>query len=321
VTAHEVQECLEHLVGPVVKCASRRSMYSTSFVIDELDAELSDGSTLALVRKDLSWDGLLSEAVGAKPHFLYDPLREIEVYRSVLSGAGLGTAGFYGACVEPSAGRYWLFLERVVGMELWQVGDFGVWLAVARWLARLHQVRLGDARARDRLIVYDGDFYRRWTRRAEAFNEETEPSRRRQLAWVLRNQDDLVERLLELPTGFLHGELYASNVLVNFTNDERVCPIDWEVAAVGPLLFDLAALVSGRWSLAERTMLAMAYRQALLEGGHPVAHGDSFLAALDLCRLQLCVRWLGWAPRWSPPAEHSQDWLAQSVEIGESIGW
>ncbi len=67
-------------------------------------------------------------------------------------------------------------------------------------------------------------------------------------------------------------------------------------------------------------MLAMAYRHSLVRDGQ-LPDDSSFLAALDLCRLHLCVRWLGWAPRWAPPAQHSQDWLAESVQISESIGW
>ena len=33
---------------------------------------------------------------------------------------------------------------------------------------------------------------------------------------------------------FIHGEFYASNVLVNITGGKlRVCPVDWELAGWG----------------------------------------------------------------------------------------
>jgi Phosphotransferase enzyme family len=68
------------------------------------------------------------------------------------------------------------------------------------------------------------------------------------------NYDRVVERLLEFPVTFLHGEFYASNVLVVCEEGEgwRVCPVDWEMAAVGPGLIDLAALTAGRWTADER---------------------------------------------------------------------
>lgn len=322
-TEDEVRLCLGHLLGrEVLTLARRRSRYSTSFPIEKLDVGLADGSTLALVRKDLSRGALLPEAVGAKPEFLHDPLREIEVYRSALADADLGTAVFHGAWVKPERDQYWLFIERVDGVELWQEGDFDVWLGVARWLARFHQSSLAvDAQLRDRLVVYDRDFYRVWARRAQAFHGNAEPVRRRRLAWVLRHHDEVVDRLLELDTGFIHGELYASNVLIRVTGRLRVCPIDWEVAAIGPSLFDLAALVSGRWTSEERLTLVAAYERAVRQITTTPSDRQGLLAALDLCRLHLCVRWLGWAPGWSPPPEHAQDWLGQAVEIGEAIGW
>ena len=55
------------------------------------------------------------------------------------------------------------------------------------------------------------------------------------------------ERLLALPVGFIHGELYPSNVLVG-ERTGRICAVDWEMAGIGPLLLDLAALTSGAWT-------------------------------------------------------------------------
>ena len=202
------------------------------------------------------------------------------------------------------------------------MGDFEGWLAVARWLAHFQRSAPFDhARLPAHLLVYDREFYRVWGRRALAFHGDADAARRRQLDWVLAHHDELVERLLELDVGFIHGELYASNVLVDVTGSGRVCPIDWEVAAVGPALVDLAALVSGRWTGQERLALVKAYEAALGATATSDLDHQALIAELDLCRLHLCVRWLGWARAWSPPAEHAQDWLGQSVEIAEAIEW
>src|SRR6476646_2259861 len=79
------------------------------------------------------------------------------------------------------------------------------------------------------------------------------------LAWLGERHEQVVEALLALPRTVIHGEFYASNVLVAGTSgDARVAPVDWELAAAAPGLTDLAALVSG-WSPAEREELVEAY--------------------------------------------------------------
>jgi hypothetical protein len=149
----------------------RPSIYSTSFVIDELDARLDDGTSLRLLYKDLSRFSVLEAALEVKPAFLYDPMREIETYRTILEASQLGTATCYGAIVDAGAGHYGLFLEKVAGQEFYQVGDFATWRRVSAWLAAMHARFAGMtgrvARAAP-LLRYDGDFYRLWAGRARS---------------------------------------------------------------------------------------------------------------------------------------------------------
>jgi hypothetical protein len=106
----------------------RRSCpYTSSFQIDELDVHFNDGSRLQLLLKDLGRDGMLKVACDVRPAFLYEPRREINAYRWILPHAPGGTAAQYGAVLEPMAGRYWLFLEYVAGLQLSQVGSFAAW--------------------------------------------------------------------------------------------------------------------------------------------------------------------------------------------------
>ena len=51
-------------------------------------------------------------------------------------------------------------------------------------------------------------------------------------------------------------------LIVPEDNGLRICPVDWELAARGPGLLDLAALSAGRWSDDERDRLARAYFEA-----------------------------------------------------------
>jgi hypothetical protein len=290
------------------------SQYRSSFALEELVARLDGGRSLEIIFKDVSPRALSRAARAAKPTFLCDPRREIRTYVEALNPSGVGTAVCYGAIEAPDAARYWLFLEKVAGRELYQVGEFEIWQQVASWLAGLHRhfaPQVASLRQTTPLLKYDGDYYRLWPKRALAFVGKTAPSAaRHQLEKIASGYERVVERMTSLPVTLIHGEFYASNVIVAQTaTGFRVCPVDWELAAVGPGLIDLAALTAGRWTPSERTELATAYGLAK----------DS-LAALDYCRLHLAMQWLGWAVDWSPPPEHAHDWLNEAFTLAEHLG-
>jgi Phosphotransferase enzyme family len=312
----------------VVRLERQPSIYSTSFAMEELDVRLDDGTSFQLLYKDLSRHALLEDARQAKPTFLYDPLREIETYRSILGPNRLGTPICYGAIVEPRAERYGLLLEKVRGVELYQVGDLATWWRVAEWLAVVHARFAEETRRLVRaapLLRYDGDYYRLWADRARASlgraGLRLSSDARRGMEQLFGNYDQVVERLVALPVTFLHGEFYASNVLVHEERQGlRVCPVDWEMAAVGPGLIDLAALTAGGWTADEREALTLAYRAALVPCENWPPAPDAFLASLDYCRLHLAVQWLGWSQDWTPPPEHAQDWLGEALGLAEKLG-
>lgn len=120
-------------LSPLLELRRRPSPYRTSFPLEELELTLANGDRLELAFKQLDWDSLEEEAQIAKPTFLHDPRREIEVYASLLAPAGIGPR-YYGATIEPEQERHWLFVEWVEGRELYQVGELELWRAVARWL-------------------------------------------------------------------------------------------------------------------------------------------------------------------------------------------
>jgi hypothetical protein len=313
----------------IVKLERSPSSYCSSFAVEELEVWLDDDTALGLVFKDLSRTALLGQARQVKPAFLYDPLREIETYESILTPYRLGTATCYGSVVDREAESYWLFLEKVPGLELYQIGEFAVWQQVARWLAVMHTRFAGETESlmrAARLLRYDGDFYRLWLHRAQAFLRQTEPLRPksvwRRVERLAARYDQVIERLVALPPTFIHGEFYASNVLVQETSSDelRVCPIDWEMAAVGPGLIDLAALIAGGWTDEEKRALASSYHAALSphSGWRPTP--DAFLYALECCQLHLAVQWLGWSSEWLPPPEHAHNWLSEALYLAEKLG-
>lgn len=313
---------------PIVGLERRPSPHGSSYALEELDLSLDDGTRLRLLFKDLSRRSMLEEGQRAKPAFLYDPLREIQVYRRLLAEGALGTATCYGSVIEPASEHYWLFLEQVEGVELFLIGDFKIWQESASWLACLHshfqpKPRLSDLAKAARLVPYGSDYFHLWSKRAKAFLSQTpgylsDPERQR-LWRLLTNYGPVIERLAELPVTVIHGEFYASNVLVRTEpGARRICPVDWEMAALGPGLIDLAALSAGSWTEDQRRTLAQAYYAALT----PCTWSgiESLLDALDYCRLHLAIQWLGWSDVWSPPPEQAHDWLAEALVLGEKLG-
>jgi aminoglycoside phosphotransferase (APT) family kinase protein len=302
--------------------------YRTSFPLEELRVELVGEGHVTLLFKQLDWDDLEPEAQLAKPRFLHDPGREPAVYAVLLPQAPSGPPRYFGSA--EAGGRRWLFLERVEGRELFQVGDRELWEAAARWLGEMHAgfAALPAAQAEAaHLLVHDAAYHRRWVERAREFaREPSQPSERaRAVDRLAGAHEQVVEALAAEPRTVLHGEFYAANVLVArpgcassrervnpmpFDQRVRVAPVDWEVAAVGPGLTDLAALVGG-WSDEDRGAIAAAY--ASVAGGS--------LAGLDYARLQLALQWLGWAPpSWTPPEGQRHDWLAEALELAERLG-
>ena len=127
-----------------------------------------------------------------------------------------------------------------------------------------------------------------------------------------------LERLAFLPPTFLHGEFYASNILIGEGLAGRICPVDWEMAGIGPGLLDLAALCTG-WAEEQQRAVALGYYRGLGQGVEWLPGEHEFLSLLRCCQLCLAVQWLGWAPNWEAPPEHARDWLLEASRLAEGI--
>lgn len=312
---HELIAALERGIGKrVIDVRRIRSPYATSYELEELVVQPEGEPPLELMFKDLGTPSPAARAI--KPSFVVDPLREIEVYTKLLPGLPVSTARCRAVSIDQARRRYWLFLERIRGVELYQVGERTTWEVVARWLAHMHRALARRPSGCRRLLHYDAELITRWAHRAF---EYAPASNRSRLGEIAAHYDAVVQMMLLAPATPIHGEFYASNVLVDDPRSpSRVCPVDWEMAALGPPLIDLAALVSGAWSMPDRDAIAAAYHSALPAEDRPAK--TDFRIALDACRLHLAIQWLGWSKEWSPPAEHATDWLTSALELAGSLG-
>jgi aminoglycoside phosphotransferase (APT) family kinase protein len=318
-----IEALREHRDGRDIVGLSRHPYrYATSSPLEEIRVQVAGGSDLRLILKDLARGRLLADARAAKPPFLHDPRRELETYRRILAPSGIG-ARCLAAVADDDPPRHWLLIEKVPGVELWQVGELSVWEEVAAWLGGLHARfagRLDELRAANPYLLENSEsWFRSWRERAGGVLARSTDRRASGLQAALKGYDEVIESLAALPRTFIHGELYPSNVLVlRGQGSARVCPVDWEMAAIGPGLIDLAALVGG-WSAPERWRLVAAYRGALAEAGAPAPSSEALAADLSRCRLHLALQWLGWSSEWRPPREHAHDWLGEALTLVQEL--
>ena len=305
----------------IVGVRRRPYRYATSAPLEEVVVLAGRNEVGPLILKDLSRERLLGDARAAKPEFLDQPLRELETYRRIVGPAGIGPRVVAAAAADEGPGP-WLLLEKVPGVELWQIGEMRIWREVARWLGGFHGSfagRLDEVRATNpHLIDCSQSWFRFWRLRALAALSASHDARAAAVAAALEGFEGVLDLLASLPRGLIHGELYPSNVLVVPEREPvAVYPVDWEMAGIGPALIDLAALVGG-YPAAERGPLADAYLEGLVDaGGSAPERLDAGLAA---CRLHLAIQWLGWAEDWRPPAEHAHDWLGEALELTAELG-
>src|SRR4051812_29306209 len=125
-----VEAALEQRIVALERMPSK---YRTRFAIEELNVETIAGERYEMLIKYVGREDLIDSADRAKPTFLFDPQREIRVYRDILASARLGTPRPY-AC---ATNWKWIVLERFKGVELYQVGEIEAWQRAAEWLAEM----------------------------------------------------------------------------------------------------------------------------------------------------------------------------------------
>jgi aminoglycoside phosphotransferase (APT) family kinase protein len=307
--------------GTVTELRRRPWEYGTSAPLEIVTVVSDDGQPRDFILKHLAPGDMSERARRAKPPFVVEPRREIEVYRRVLAPLNIGPRLVGSKCI-PEAGTYWLLLERVDAEPLYEAGDVKTWVAVAQWLASFHaraaSVHSGSLSQQARLLCYDRQWYTIWMDRARRFFASDDPGGSRHtraaLQWLWGRYERVIDRLVSRPMTLIHGEFYPSNVLVRRTGDVvDVYPIDWEMAAAGPGVIDLAALTSGDWSELDRQSMIAGYAES---SGEPVAE---LIEAVAYAQIHLAVQWLGWFGRRQPPAAHARDWLSDAIDRAESL--
>src|SRR5262245_18568162 len=281
------RDCLERLItatldkpSAITSIQRKRSDYSSSYPSDIITVRLNTGERLKLFLKNFSTSRVPKD--GAKQR------RDSErgVYQDLLAGIDLGTAKYYGSVWDESQGTFWLLLEFVNGTEV-RFCELEYWIAAAGWLGRLqayctrHSDRLS---ACDFLIRHDADFF--WLTADVALRDVSQISIpiAGRLASILDRYDWIVDVMASQPRTLAHGHFRPCNIVADVNAEPvRICPVDWEQAAIGSALYDLA-LISDGFEPPALDLLLDAYRREAMEQSVAVPDRE------ELRRVVACFR-------------------------------
>jgi aminoglycoside phosphotransferase (APT) family kinase protein len=177
---------------------------------------------------------------------------------------------------------------------------------------------------REHLLVHDRRLMESWIVRAREYVRRREPcpspAEIDRIDRLGEHYDRIMDRLAELPVSLIHGDFFASNILIDSSLPvPRICPVDWELAAVGPRLMDLASLVAGHWTENQRRELAMAYFTEATPKSDMSDDADALWTDLQFCRLHLAVQMLGWSATWRAGPAHAYDWLGEAIRLADDL--
>jgi len=226
------------------------------------------------------------------------PEREVRAHTDFLADAPLGTPRLYGVCRTSEERHVAMLFEFVGGKRLKSFEDKGTWLGTAAWLGDMHQYfgpREGQNEERAPLPRYDEQFYWSWAHNAALAAARVSVKAGRQMDQVLSRYDRVAEPLGAASPTLVHGEFYCTNILVSHTQErQRICPIDWETAALGCGALDLAYLARRAMGIGLAAFIDAYVEGWQRAGGSPIS--------VDLLRDQvrrarihelLCALWLG----------------------------
>jgi hypothetical protein len=308
----------------VTRVTSHLSPYSSSFRIDEVAVSLASGQVIHVVRKDLAWEHMLAGARRVRGRHDHEPRLELEVYRQLLPLAPAGPPLLLAGTADSGSGP-WLMLERIAGDQLRHVGAQSAWESAAAWVGAFHAAFATTPRT----SVAQAAGVPRWsTKRLQltfvtAAREIPRRASTRVAAAAIRAikraHPRAVQRLASQVPTLIHGHLYPSNVIVpRGAGAERVAVLDWETAAIGPGIIDLAALTEGAWTTEQRSALVSAY---LRGRDGTVDPSVARRTGIDLAcaRLHLCLEMLAMPAEFEPPADHTADWLDIAVRLAGEV--
>lgn len=253
----------------------------STFPVELVSCRTPDGENLRMFCKYEA--GRTHEGHGHRGGVSY----EADVYEKILAPGRYSVPAYFGRHRDRRSGDTWFFIEALDSKSIANTHrlDSGVALPeTAGWIGRFHAEFVSRAQKFSNVTRYDAGYYRGFVNRVIEFSK----GRRRRYPWLIavcRRGDEFISQLLGAQPTMIHGEFYPGNVIYEVG---RICPVDWESAAVAPGELDLAALTEG-W----RPQLVAECERAYASSRWPDGAPTTFRRTLAAARLYWAFRWLG----------------------------
>jgi aminoglycoside phosphotransferase (APT) family kinase protein len=293
-----LRQCLERILprvsnrqSDIAAIHSRQSDTSTSYETDILTVQLADGGAFKVFLKNYGVFKRPKDEMGQRR------AREVRVYQDLLEYVNLGTPRYYGTVWDESQETFWLLLEYVDGIEVRDL-ESNYWIAAAGWLGQMHGYFTRHAHYLSRLdflIRHDVHFLSAKADAALDAVSQILPGSIDRFAKILNRYDRVVEAMVVHPPTLIHGAFRPQNVMVSGeSRSMRICAYDWEEAAFGAPLYDLAYLSDGFKPPTLDLMFGM-YRQGATRFGMSVPEQEEMRYVVDCFRLHMIVNLLAQA--------------------------
>lgn len=169
------------------------------------------------------------------------------------------------------------------------------WITAAGWLGRLQGHFAGSPAVTDPpafLQRHDEAFFRSKGESARRSVERIAPALAPRMTKVLEGFEQIVGIMAGQEPTLVHGAYRPANVLIGRTNGRlRICPTDWELAAVGSALYDLAFFCDGFEPPVLDRMWDV-YCERLEEAGLPAPDRAELRTVVDCFRVYRVIAWL-----------------------------
>lgn len=268
-------------VAELVILAREKNTYTSTFPSEIITCRVGSGRVMQLFLK-YSADRE-NEAYGHRGGVGY----EASVYGQLLEHLDISTARLHGIYRGPDRMNTWLVLDYLeAGERMTHTIDPDAMVKAARWTGRFHALcstRVSDP-ALSFINRYDPDYYRGWVDRTQLMVRQAgvEPAWLRALCSRI---DEVIGVLCDAPQTIIHGEFYPKNILLQ---DGLIYPVDWESAAIGSGMIDLAMLTEG-WATDITRELVQAYQHSRW----PEAPPTDIEKDLHAAWIYVQFRWLG----------------------------
>lgn len=289
-----------------------RSQFSSFYAADVITVRLNSGREYKIFLKNFGSFDHAKDTMEARRE------REVIVYRDVLAGADLGTANYYGSVWDESHGRFWLLLEFVEGLPMSHLG-FDDWVPPAGWLGRMygyfaqHPEKWENC---DALVRHDSAFFNAIAQEALRTVSQYSSEMGRRLEPIVRRYENAVTVMTSQPRTLVHGTYRPPQIIIDKSaHPMRICPVDFEKAAIGASLYDLTFIVDG-FDTPRLHRLFEAYRSEAQRAGVSVPDNDEMTHIVDCFRLHRVMNWLAV----SMARKYEDDVIQKLMKMAQNIG-